>query len=118
MAFRVDVRVGRPRGIRGVDARLGAALAQAVGEETIKRVQKRVDHPAARGLSVSGVNQYRATVRGSRGGPGIIRPVKKKALFWPGARHPVMSVRSKGLGPLIEAEARRVEALDVNETIV
>ncbi len=29
----------------------------------------------------------------------MIRPKKKKALFWPGAAHPVSVVRQKGIRP-------------------
>ena len=56
-------------------------------------------------------------IYGPRGKPIIIRPKKKKALFWPGAAHPVSVVRQKGIRPqgfVLKAirEARLARAFD------
>ena len=54
---------------------------------------------------------------GPRGKIIVIRPKKKKALFWPGASHPVGVVRQKGIRPRdfvrrALREARLAEAFD------
>ena len=48
---------------------------------------------------------------GTRAG-GIIRPVTKKALYWPGAAHPVKSVQHKGMAarPYLRPALRRNKA--------
>ena len=120
----VSVRVGRPDAAKAADvtAKVSAEIVKALGEGVIKRVQKRVNHPAADALSVTGINQNAAQISGPRGGPGLIRPVRAKALVfeWNGATRFFASVNGVGLGPLIEAEARRLAQSDVvipNKTI-
>lgn len=47
-----------------------------------------------------GIYVHEGTGKYGKGkGPYIIRPVRKKALFWKGARHPVKSVRHPGIRP-------------------
>lgn len=113
------VRLGNPRGLAATDARLSAAVSRLVAEEAIKRVQRRVNHPAARSLRAQGTNQWSATISGPRGGPGPIVPVRAKALrFDPGGGVIFRKrVRGAGLGPLIEAETRRVREIAINVII-
>lgn len=121
MTTEVRVRVGRPQGARAVDDYVNAQIVRLVAEETINRVQRRVDHPAADSLSVTGINQFRADISGPRGGPGIIRPIRAKALrFVPKSGGVVFAkyVRGVGLGPLIEAEANRVDNIDEASIVV
>lgn len=113
----VRVKVGRPDAakVASVTASMSADIVKALGEGVIERVQKRVDHPAADALQVTGVNQNAALISGPRGGPGIIRPIRAKALrfSWKGSTWFRASVRGVGLGPLIEAEANRLADSDV-----
>lgn len=113
----VRVKVGRPDAAKVADvtAQMSADIVKALGEGVIERVQKRVQHPAADALQVTGVNQNAALISGPRGGPGIIRPIRAKALRfqWRGATRFFKSVRGVGLGPLIQAEANRLADSDV-----
>jgi hypothetical protein len=79
-----------------------------------KRAQARVDAPYLRDLSaqITGPTSFRLIA--ARGGPQVIRPVRKKALFWPGAPHPFAKVNGKGFGPLVAAEAGRVTEADLD----
>lgn len=117
MSVEVRVKFGDPKGIADVSAQIRAQVIRAVAEATVERVQDRVKHPAAQSLGVRGVNQWSAEISGPRGGPGIIRPVRAKALrFVPKGGGVVFAkyVRGVGLGPLIEAEAGRVQTSDVD----
>ncbi len=60
-------------------------------------------------------------IYGPRGKIIVIRPKKKKALFWPGAAHPVGVVRQKGIRPRDFVQrairgARLAEAIDARIT--
>ena len=115
----IKLRVGTISGsnLRAEMAPVRAAVTKAVAQATIRRVQRRTSyHPAAMTLRARGINQWQAEIRGSRGGPGIIRPVRAKALVfvWHGSLRFFNSVRGVGLGPLIEAEALRVETRNIN----
>lgn len=112
---RVGVRFGRPQGAEQVAASLGAQLSIALAEAVVERVQKRVNHPAADTLQAVGVNQYAADVRGTRGGPGIIRPVHAKALRFVVGGRVVFAKKVDGAGllPLIVAEGSRISQSDV-----
>ncbi len=109
---RVNVRIGQID-TGTVAADLLRAVTDQVGDATVRRVRKRVKHPSVRGMSVRRVNQSAIEITGVPG-PGIIRPVRKRALYWPGARHPVRSVNSPGMAPLVRAEAGRVTEKDLN----
>lgn len=109
---RVNVRLGQID-TGTVPDDLLRAVTDEVARATVRRVKKRVKHPSVRGMSVRRVNQYAVDVTGVPG-PGIIRPVRKRALYWPGADHPVRSVNSPGMGPLVRAEAGRVTERDLN----
>lgn len=113
----VRVTVGRPDAAKtaNVTAQVSADIVKALGEAVIERVQKRVNHPAADSLTVTGINQNAAAISGPRGGPGIIRPVRAKALRfqWNGAIRFFTHVNGVGLGPLIGAEANRLADSDV-----
>jgi hypothetical protein len=110
----IRVRVGRARGYRDDMAKIEAATVKAIAEETLKRAKRRVDHPAMDTLVAKGVNQHTAEIVGTRGGPGIILPQRKKALWWTGAAHPVSHVMGVGFGPLLHAEAQRIIDLDID----
>jgi len=119
----IRVTLGRPAGVDHVSGVVGAAVAKALAEATVRRVRARVDHPATRGLSVRGVNQYAAQVVGSSGGPGRIISRRGRMLgpfqrryagsFW------LRSVMGVGFGPLIQAEGNRITTkdLDLNLTV-
>lgn len=114
----VSVKVGRPDAAKTADvtAQLSADLVKALGEAVIERVRARVNHPAADALTVSGVNQNAALIGGPRGGPGVIRPVKAKALRFTSKSGGIVfakSVNGVGLGPLIESEANLLAETDV-----
>lgn len=113
------VRLGSARGLAATDARLSAAVSKALADEALRRVQRRVNHPATRALRAQGTNQWSATISGPRGGPGPIVPVRAQALrFNPGGGFIFRKrVRGAGLGPLIEAETRRVREIAVNTTV-
>lgn len=125
----VRIKFGSPRDVTGVEAQLRAQLVLRAAEATKDRTAARLranGHPTGRaiaaGLRAVPVNQWSASVVGSRGGPGIIRPIRyrgggdsgsgPRALYWRGARHPVARVNGRGIGPLIEAEGRRVDKID------
>lgn len=114
----VRVKVGRPDAAKTADitAQVSADVVKALGQGVIDRVRKRVNHPAADALSVTGINQNAAVIGGPRGGPGVIRPVTAKALrFVPKSGGVVFaqSVQGVGLAPLIGAEANRLAESDV-----
>src|SRR5690554_2829863 len=114
LEFRVNF--GRPKGVERVDAQIRAAILRSIVESTVSRVQARVAHPAAQALRVDSINQWAAGISGPRGGPGPIYPVTARALrFTPKGGSVVFakSVMGKGLGPLIEAEAGRVQSGDL-----
>jgi len=113
------VKLGSARGLAATDARLSAAVSKALADEAVKRVRARVKHPATAALRTQGTNQWSATIAGPRGGPGPIVPVRAKALrFNPGGGFIFRTrVQGAGLGPLIEAETRRVRELFLNITI-
>lgn len=116
----VRVRFGRPEGMREVEAALGAQLTRAMAETVIERVKSRVKHPAADSLVAVGVNQHAADIRGTRGGPGIIRPVRAKALRFVSRSGQVVfakEVNGAGLLPLIVAEGERVSQTDVTSIV-
>lgn len=118
-SLRFRVTLGSARGLAATDARLSAAVSKEIAAEAVRRVQRRVNHPAARALRSQGTNQWSATISGPRGGPGPIVPVRAKALrFDPGGGVIFRArVRGAGLGPLIEAETRRVREIALNVTI-
>ena len=115
------VTLGRPAGVDHVSGVVGAALAKALAEATLKRVRARVDHAAVQALTVRGVNQYAAQIIGSRGGPGRIISRRGRMLgpfqrryagsFW------LRSVMGVGFGPLIQAEGSRITANDLDLTL-
>lgn len=93
------------------DKRVGPALARAtLHAATVTTAAAKREAPARTGklrgsIAYQAGGQYRYTIaagvpydapvqRGSR--PHIIRPVRGRALAWPGARHPVRSVRHPG----------------------
>lgn len=103
-----------------IGAAVGAQLARGIAEQVVQRVQSRVSHPAARTLRAVGVNQYAATISGSRGGPGIIRPIRAKALRFPGRGGGIVfakSVNGAGLLPLIVAEGERISNDDAAQIV-
>lgn len=115
----VRVRFGRPEGAREVEALIGAQLTAAMAETVVAKVKARVNHPAADSLQAVSVNQYAADIRGSRGGPGIIRPVRAKALrFVVGGRVVfAKQVNGAGLLPLIVAEGSRISQTDAVDIV-
>lgn len=120
-------RQGSIKGIGDANRQIRQAIATEVGEATIRRTSRRLrDHPsgirAGSAMSVeSGLGS--ATVLSPLGNPGVIPAYRsgsglsrwgKRAMWWPGARHPVRWVRRyKGLRPLLEAEMSRVSTSDV-----
>lgn len=114
MAGPIQVRIGTPTGTAQLVQRVNAAVIKEIANAGIKRTQRRRSHPATNGLKAENRGAKRADIVGSRGGPGIIRPVTKRALYWAGAAHPVAFVNGTGFGPLIEAETRRVTTGDIN----
>lgn len=112
MAF--TVRVGRPKDIGFTAPRIEAATIKRIAEVAVERLQADIKHPAARTLSVKGINQHAAEISGTRGGPGTIIPVRKKALHWSGAAHPVSHVRGVGFEPKLSAEINRINVLDID----
>lgn len=129
---RVTVRRGPITGVPEVDRQIRQGIAEQVGQETVRRTRTRLrQHPsgvqAGAAMSVeSGAGQ--ATVVSPMGNPGQIPAFRgagglsrwgKRALWWPGARHPVRFVRNyKGLRPLIEAEMSRVTTIDTSKITV
>jgi hypothetical protein len=115
----VSVKFGNPKGVANVAAQIRAQVIVRTAEGVIARVQERVQHPAAQTLTARGVNQWSASITGTRGGPGPIYPVKAQALrFSPKGGGVVFAkkVQGVGLGPLIEAECARVQTKDVDLT--
>lgn len=110
----VRVRFGAVQGASKLAQRVNAATIKEIANAGIRRTQARRQHPATRALTAQNRGSKRADIVGPRGGPGIIRPVVKKALYWPGAPHPFASVNGKGFEPLIEAETGRVGTGDIN----
>lgn len=103
---------GTPSGLRGLDAKLSAYVSKAVAEEALRKVRRRVNHPATTALKATGTNQWSARISGPRGGPGPIYPVRAQALrFVPKGGSVVFArrVNGAGLGPLIESETRKVQ---------
>ena len=118
----VRVRFGRPEGAEQVQAAIGAQLSKGLAEAVIQRVKARVNHPAADTLQAVGVNQHAADIRGTRGGPGIIRPVRAKALRFEVGGTIVFAKKVNGAGllPLIVAEGARLsqrDAVDITQKI-
>lgn len=110
----IRIRFGSPVGGSQLAQRVNAATIKEIANAGIKRTQRRRNHPATAGLSAQNRGSKRADIVGNRGGPGIIRPVSKRALYWPGARHPVAFVRGTGFEPLILSETRKVVTGDIN----
>lgn len=108
------VRVGKPRDIGFTSARMEAATVKRIAEVAVERLQADIRHPAARTLRSKGINQHVAEISGTRGGPGTIIPVRKKALHWQGAAHPVSHVRGVGFEPKLRAEINRINVLDID----
>lgn len=109
----VRIRFGNPKGVADVAAQIRAQVIEQVAQATVERVQARVDHPAAQTLRARSVNQWSAEIDGPRGGPGPIRPVRARALRFVASGAVVFAKRvmGTGLGPLIEAEAKRVSTI-------
>lgn len=59
-----------------------------------RSITHRVEASGERGVVGTNVHYARPVHEGSR--PHVIRPKRKKALYWKGARHPVGSVRHPG----------------------
>lgn len=121
-------RNGPLSGTASASAQIRQIVAREVGEATIRRTRRRLaKHPsgveagAAMHVEAGG---GQATVVSPKGNPGVIPASRdgnglsrwgKRALWWPGARHPVRFVRNyKGLRPLLEAEMSRVSSADVD----
>lgn len=111
---RITVRVGGARDLDGTQARVRAATMKAIAQEAIERLQDDIHHEAARTLRAKGVNQYVAEIVGSRGGPGIIVPVRRKALFWSEVIGPRASAAGVGFEPKLAAEISRIDVLNLN----
>jgi hypothetical protein len=110
----VRVRFGPVEGASRITQRVNAALIKEIANAGIRRTQGRRSHPATAALTAQNRGSRRADIVGPRGGPGIIRPVRKQALYWPGAAHPYARVNGVGFEPLIEAETGRVGTGDIN----
>lgn len=136
MALRIRYRrKGRAQGIASTLTQIRTAVAEEVGHATVRRVETRIDdHPAGRlaanAMTVT-AKRGRATIISPMGNPGVIPAYRdasgyskwgKRAMWWPGARHPVRWVRNyRGLRPLMEAEMSRVGQSDfrpINMTTV
>ena len=105
----------RPRRTGGrVTAAVQEVVTAHVAVAARKRAQARVAAPYLRDLYAQITGPTSFTLRASRGGPQVIRPVRKKALYWPGAAHPYAKVNGKGFGPLVSAEAGRVTEADLD----
>lgn len=127
MPLRIGYRsTGRIEGLASTLRQIRTAVAEEAGRATVRRVEERIDdHPAgqlaARAMTVS-AKGGRAVIISPMGNPGVIPARRdaqglsrwgKRALWWPGARHPVRWVRNyKGLRPLMEAEMSRVGQSD------
>jgi hypothetical protein len=97
-----------------VTAAVQEIVTAHVARAARKRAQARVDAPYLRDLSARITGPTSFVLSAGRGGPQVIRPVRKKALYWPGAAHPYARVNGKGFGPLVEAEAGRVTEADLD----
>lgn len=111
---RARVRITPRRTGGSVTTAVQEVVTAHVARAARKRAQARVDAPYLRDLyaQITGPTSFRLVA--SRGGPQVIRPVRKKALFWPGAPHPFAKVNGVGFGPLIRAEAGRVTERDLD----
>lgn len=108
------VRVSPRRSGARVTAAVQEVVTAHVARAARKRAQARVDAPYLRDLSARITGPTSFVLSAARGGPQVIRPVRKKALYWPGARHPYAKVNGKGFGPLVSAEASRVTERDLD----
>lgn len=111
---RARVRVAPRRTGARVTAAVQEVVTAHVARAARKRAQARVDPPYLRDLSARITGPTSFVLTAGRGGPQIIRPRRKKALYWPGARHPYAKVNGKGFGPLVAAEASRVTERDLD----
>jgi hypothetical protein len=113
----VTVRIGDPyrADISRDSQRVREIAIDQITGAIVKRTQRRLrqngSERLAQAVGYDVTGSSRSVIRSNYGGPGIIRPVRKQALFWPGARHPVKFVNGKGIEPLIRAEARRLRSL-------
>lgn len=90
--------------------------AQAKRESPVKTgnlrrsITSRVERGGDRGVVGTNAKYARAVHEGTRA--RTIRPVRKRALFWRGARHPVKSVRHPGsrANPFLERALTRSRA--------
>lgn len=110
----IRIRIGRVEGFGPVAQRVNAATIKEIAKAGIERTQRRRSHPSTNALKAENRGSKRADIVGSRGGPGIIRPVSKRALYWAGAAHPVAFVNGVGFGPLITSETRKVGTGDID----
>lgn len=110
----VRVKFGPVEGSSRIVQRVNAAVIKEIANAGIRRTQGRRQHPATAALTAQNRGAKRADIVGPRGGPGIIRPVTKRALYWPGAAHPYAKVNGVGFEPLIEAETGRVGTGDIS----
>lgn len=115
----ITFRVGQPRGLAHIEAKINAQLSMAIAQKTVDRVKRRVSHPAAQSLRAVGVNQYVADVTGPRGGPGRVYARRAKALrfVWRGGVQYFNSVDGAGLLPLITSEAEKVTQYDADAIV-
>jgi len=114
MAGPIRIRFGSPTNGRQISEAVNAATILEIARAGANRVKGRVSHPSAQALKAESRGSRRADIAGTRGGPGIIRPVRARALYWPGASHPVAFVRGVGFEPLIKAEVGRVTTADID----
>jgi len=115
----ITFRVGQPKGLAHIEAKINAQLSKGIAQKTVERVQRRVKHPAAQALKAIGVNQYVADVTGPRGGPGPVVPVRARALafVWKGGPKVFKRVDGAGLLPLITSEAEKVTQYDADAIV-
>lgn len=126
-------RSGPATGVSDAQRQIRQEVARQVGEATIRRAKRRLaKHPsgveAGAAMTVE-AGGGQATIVSQKGNPGVIPARRdaqgfsrwgKRALWWPGARHPVRFVRNyRGLRPLLEAEMSRVSSseVDIDTTI-
>lgn len=114
----IRLRIGPIQNASQVAQRVNAATIKEIANAGIKRTQRRRSHPATNALTAQNRGSKRADIVGSRGGPGIIRPVTKQALYWAGAAHPVAFVNGTGFGPLITSETQKVSTGDINMSAI
>lgn len=111
---RITVRVGRPKDLGFTSDRVAAATIKGIAEEAVRQIQVEIQHPATRTLRARGINQHVAEISGTRGGPGVIIPVRKKALHWSGAQHPVKRVRGVGFEPKLSSIISDLRYLEID----